>query len=330
MGSRLRRAAAAVAGLLLLGANALAAAHAHRMLVFQEGAPPAPARAAEVAALPAGARLRLLATGVPLPRPALTRGPDELGLGFETVRFAARDGTPLEAWWVPSPGARGAVVLLHGYRGARDQLLEVAAHFVGRGWSCLLVDARGSGGSGGQRTSLGWHEAQDAAAAVAIARERAPGRPVVLYGFSMGGAAALGAVAREGAPADGVIAEGTFSTLLRTVERRFSMMGAPTWPGAPLLVAWGGLWIGTNGFSHRPVADAGRAGVPMLFLHGEDDFSGPPEDGAALAAAAGARGTLVVLPRTPHHPGLHVRPVEWSTAVDRFLGGVLLAGAPPP
>ena len=59
--------------------------------------------------MPAGARLRLLATGVPLPRPALARGPDELGLGFETVRFAARDGTPLEAWWVPSPGARGAV-----------------------------------------------------------------------------------------------------------------------------------------------------------------------------------------------------------------------------
>lgn len=331
MGSRVRRVALGLAVAVFAAANALAAAHAHRMLVFQPGAPPAPAGAEAVAALPPAARLRLLLTGVPLPRPTLGRQPDALGLSFETVRFAARDGTALEAWWLPSAGPpRGAVVLLHGYRGARDQLLEVAQHLLGRGWACLLVDTRGAGGSAGTRTSLGWHEAQDGAAAVTYAAGRAPGAPVVLYGFSMGGAAALGAVAREGAPAAGVIAEGTFSTLLRTVERRFTMMGAPAWPGAPLLVAWGGVWTRSNAFAHRPVDDAARIDVPMLFLHGEADYSGPPEDGADFAAAAGSRGTLVVLPRTPHTPGVLVRPAEWATAVDRLLGGVLLAGAPPP
>jgi len=263
---------------------------------------------------------QVLLTGVSLPRPVNTRTPTQLGLGFETAVVRSADWTALEAWWIPGRGrTRGRALLFHGYGASKDQLLEVAAWFESQGMEVGLVDFRGAGGSDGDRTTLGWAEARDVEAMVDAARARGP-EPVIVYGFSMGAAAVAGAMGRLGVRPDGAIMEASYPTLRGTVRRRFELMGLPASPVSEALVFWGGVYAGFNGFALRPVDHVRATSVPVLLLHGEQDRRAPPEDGQALAAAAGAGTELVVLPRTGHQPGIGTRYLEWTQAVTRLVG----------
>jgi len=304
-----------VAG-LVLSVNLLAFLHVRSFLRFGSSS----VRTAAPEQISALGSARVLFTGGSLPRPVNQRTPAELGLGFETATVRSDDGTTLEAWWVPAQGrTRGRALLFHGYGGSKDQLLEVADWFQGQGLEVGLVDFRGAGGSEGARTTLGWEEAEDVKAMVDAARARGP-EPVIAYGFSMGAAAVARAIGRLGVRLDGAVMEASYQTLPGAVRRRLVLMGLPASPLSETLVFWGGVDSGFNGFALRPVDDVRATSVPLLLLHGEQDRRAPPEDGKALAAAAGAGVELVVLPRTGHQPGIGTRYLEWTQAVTRLVG----------
>jgi pimeloyl-ACP methyl ester carboxylesterase len=118
--------------------------------------------------------------------------PEALGVPARTVRFPARDGHPIEAWFLAPASAGGPlVVVLHGYRGARGNVLEVGAALWRAGFGVLVPDFRGRGGSGRVPVTLGAHEVHDVAGTLAWLRANAPGSPVGLLGYSMGAAVAL-------------------------------------------------------------------------------------------------------------------------------------------
>lgn len=104
------------------------------------------------------------------------RTPGQLGLPYERHGFRSLDGTFLEAWLLPQPKPRAVVALFHGYGANKGDLLREGREFLWMGLEVLLVDFRGSGGSEGDETSIGFHEAQDVRAAVRYARAL-PGRP---------------------------------------------------------------------------------------------------------------------------------------------------------
>jgi uncharacterized protein len=55
------------------------------------------------------------------------------------------------------------------------------------------------------------------------------------------------------------------------VRHRFKLMGVPSFPGAALLVFWGGRQLGFNAFANNPVEYAASVRCPILFLHGAAD-----------------------------------------------------------
>jgi pimeloyl-ACP methyl ester carboxylesterase len=217
----------------------------------------------------------VLVRGVNVPRPENPATPAEMGLPFETHRFSTSHGPVLEAWYVPQREDRPLVLIFHGYAASKAALLPVASAIHELGYSVLLVDFYGSGGSSGTDTSLGYFEAGDVAASVEYARHTWPRRKIVLYGFSMGGAAVLGAIAIQGVRPDAIVLEATFDSLLNTAKNRFRTMGLPATPLAELLLFWGGIQWGFDPFSHKPVDYARSVVCPSLILHGETDARVP-------------------------------------------------------
>ena len=73
----------------------------------------------------------------------------------------------LEAWFArPDSGrARGTVALFHGYTSSKSHLAHEAGYFRCLGYNVLLVDQAGNGNSAGFRTTVGYREADDVAAA---------------------------------------------------------------------------------------------------------------------------------------------------------------------
>jgi alpha-beta hydrolase superfamily lysophospholipase len=80
------------------------------------------------------------------------------------------------------------VILFHGHAASKDSELREANVFRRMGFNAFLVDFYGSGGSGGNETSIGFYESVDVARSFDYAVKLPGAGPVVLYGASMGAA----------------------------------------------------------------------------------------------------------------------------------------------
>jgi alpha-beta hydrolase superfamily lysophospholipase len=265
------------------------------------------------------AKVGTLLTGVTVPRPtAAGKSPADLGLAFETHRLGG-NGVELEAWHVPHRQARGLVLLFHGYAACKAALLPQARAFHDIGFAVFLVDFRGGGGSSGSVTTIGVAEAEDVALAYAHARRLCPRRPLILYGQSMGAAAVLRAIAVHDVRPTAVVLESTFDRLLTTVCNRFTAMGLPTFPGARLLVFWGGVQHGFNGFAHNPVDYARAVRCPALLLYGTDDPWVSAAEQESIRDNLGGAVRLEVFPGAGHEELLSRQPERWRRVVAAFL-----------
>ena len=142
--------------------------HAWAMTHYVESGP----RMKKAEELSLAERAKVLLTGVRIPRPTNRMSEEEVGPGCRTVVCSPEGGGKLEGWWLPASGPEeglscGTVILFHGYAGSRQSLVRQGREFAAMGWHALLVDFRGSGGSEGTVTSVGYHEAVDVVNAVA-------------------------------------------------------------------------------------------------------------------------------------------------------------------
>ncbi|HTS16857.1 MAG TPA: alpha/beta fold hydrolase [Verrucomicrobiae bacterium] len=264
-------------------------------------------------------KIGVLATGVTLPRPKCDPvGPDD-PQPSRTVHFSARDGVKLEAWDIPAETNRMVAVLFHGHVSAKSGMLGEARALRELGVRTILVDFRGSGGSDGMVTTLGWDEAMDVAAAATWARHEWPERPLILYGTSMGAAAVLRAVAVEDVRPDGIVLECAFDNLLRTVSHRYHAMGLPAFPFAELLVFLGGVQHGFNAFRHNPAEYAKVVTCPALVLDGERDPWVWPAEAHRVAAAMRGTAECHIFPNGGHGGYWADMPEDYRRTVAEWM-----------
>jgi len=263
-----------------------------------------------------------LLVGVRVPRPINACTPDSFGLAFEVHRFAATPTRELEAWYCESPQPKGLVLLFHGYAAAKSSLLNEARVFHRLGFAAFLVDFQGSGGSDGNETTIGVRESEDVVQACAYAARHWPRLPLILYGQSMGSAAILRAVAVHGLTPAALVLECPFDRLLSSVENRFSIMGLPSFPLARLLVFWGGLQHGFNGFRHNPVEYASIVRSPVLLLQGRLDTRTTLAQAESIYGALAEPKAMHVFADLGHESYVQARPEEWRASVSEFLTSV--------
>lgn len=260
-----------------------------------------------------------LLTGVTIPKSTNTRTPEEVRLAYDTHELKDGQDSFLQAWSIRTPNPQGLVIMFHGYAACKSDLLMPAAEFHKLGYDLFLVDFHGSGGSTGQETSIGFNESRDVAQVVRYAKDLWPGQRIILYGVSMGSAALLRAIAFEGVQADAVIIESPFDSLLHTVRNRFKLMGVPGFPAAELLVFWGGVQQGFNGFAHNPVDYARSVYCPVLLMHGARDTRATVEQAERIFDNLAGEKRFVVFPDVSHEILVNAQPDKWREEVSKFL-----------
>jgi len=158
--------------------------------------------------------------------------PTSYGLHFEWITFRSSDGITLRGWYIPAEGAaRGTLIYCHGLNRTRVEMLPQAVFGHSLGYNGLLFDFRHQGLSGGAVTTLGYQERLDveAAARYALEHEQAQ-RPMVVWGVSMGAAAALMA-ASESTDINAVISDSSFDSWLDTVRHHLKLfLHLPAFP----------------------------------------------------------------------------------------------------
>lgn len=264
-------------------------------------------------------KVGVLVAGVNIHRPANSRTPSDLDLPFQTHRVPSSGGQELEIWHIPHPAPRAAVAMFHGYHSMKSNLLDQAQWLHETGCAVFLVDFRGSGGSTGNATTLGVHEADDVAAAARLAQELLGDRPLILFGESMGSTAILRAVAHGAVHPAGAIVECPFDRLLVTIGHRFPAMGLPSFPFAELLLFWGSAQHTMNGFDHNPVGYAPLVTCPILQLHGELDPWVSIAEAKAIFDRLPGDKQFELFSGVGHEPYYRARPEDWRQHVAAFL-----------
>ena len=175
--------------------------------------------------------------------------------------------------------------------------LERAIDLWKLGYGALLYDARSHGESGKARVSMGYWERLDAEAAVKFLREEVPDDRIVLFGISMGAAAALLAAA-ETPEVAAVISDSSFLSFDDTVDHHVRMfLHLPTFPMANEFKFFIERKAGFDASKLDALDAVKRIGDrPILFIAAAHDRRMPPEIAQTLynACASSKRDLLVV------------------------------------
>ncbi len=254
------------------------------------------------------------------PKPENARKPSDFGLDYATERIPINEQEWLEAWRIPYNGeARGTVLLFPGNGGNKDQQLILPGQaFHQMGYHTLLVDFRGQGGSSGSSSTMGLRESEDVAYAFKYAEKIGLPRPYVLYGVSIGSVAVMRAV-RHGLRPDAIVLELPFAYFMNAVKTRMKAQDFPTLGVAELLVFWGSIQHGYNGFAHNPVNYAKSITVPAIVLHGEKDRWTTVAEIQELYANLQGPKELVIFPNAGHNLLVSMDQSRWIKTINDFL-----------
>ena len=253
-------------------------------------------------------------------------------LVVEEVRFKNGPNAPTNAdvelagWTIHSVHGAPAVVLVHGFKSSRQEMLPWARFIHDAGYNVLLFDTRGCGRSGGTIVGLGATEPRDISLAVEAARDQFGTTKVAVLGISLGAGAAILSAADD-PRVSAVIADSAWTDQDLQVSRlTFLPLGAVRVPLPPYGSAAVNAMVGTDVAEARPIDAIARISPrPILLIHSADDDNAttPIEGARKLFAAAGDPKELWVAPRGGHVGAINAFPDEYRARVLAFLAGAL-------
>eukprot|EP01094_Clydonella_sp_ATCC50884_P025562 TRINITY_DN6765_c0_g1_i1.p1 TRINITY_DN6765_c0_g1~~TRINITY_DN6765_c0_g1_i1.p1 ORF type:complete len:397 (-),score=79.90 TRINITY_DN6765_c0_g1_i1:178-1368(-) len=202
-----------------------------------------------------------------------------------------------------TPSSRPCVVYAHGNCGCRLDALSVLPVVVPLGCSVFALDFSGSGLSQGDYISLGWHEKEDIAAAVAFLREQASVSSIALWGRSMGAVTSLMYAASDPSIA-ALVLDSPFSSL-DTLAREIVEHNNELLPvSVPSFAVGIGLRFIRNSILTKARFDIDKLDalslapsifVPALFIHGLADTFIIPKHSQTLAQHYGGDHDIILV-----------------------------------
>ncbi|QNA98729.1 alpha/beta hydrolase [Massilia sp. Se16.2.3] len=226
----------------------------------------------------------------PVPLPA--------GLAARKVALALEEGRTLAGWFLPGKG-KGAILLLHGIRGDRRQMLGRARFLNAAGYGVLLVDLPGHGESAAPVITFGLREADGVRAALAYLEREAPAQPLGVIGVSLGAASFM--LCRDCLAVDAVVLESMYPTIHEAVEDRLRMRVGPlAVPLSTLLLAQLPLRLDILPAQLRPIDAMAGLTAPVLVAAGDQDRHTTIAETRRIVAAAPAPRESWEVPGAAH------------------------------
>ncbi|HYM78367.1 MAG TPA: alpha/beta hydrolase [Candidatus Dormibacteraeota bacterium] len=252
------------------------------------------------------------------------------------VSIVAADGALLKAWELRPEDFNGdTVLLLHGLRGNRLEMVNYADIFLAHGYGVLMPDARAHGDSGGDVATFGLLERDDIHRWVQWLHSNR--RPRCVYGFgeSMGAAELLQSLETE-PQFCAVAAECPFSTFRESAyDRMGQAFHVGPWLGKSLLrpvvesaYAFARFRYGFNMDRVSPEDVVATSTVPVLLIHGDSDTNIPIRHSRRITAR-NPTAVLWEVPGTGHSNAIDTSPSELEIRLIAWFSSHVQSNATP-
>ncbi len=258
-------------------------------------------------------KILTLLFGVNNPRPKNSFLPKQ---HFKTIQLESNK--QIECWYIKRDSSKGTIILFHGYGGEKSAMIDKSDEFIKQGYSTLLVDFMGSGGSEGNQTTIGFKESEEVKTCFDYLTKLGE-KNVYLFGTSLGAVAIMKALNDYKLNPKGIIIECPFGSMYATTCARFKQMKLPTFPMAGLLVFWGGIQNGFWAFGHNPIEYAKNINCPTLLLYGEQDEKVSRKEIDEIYSNLNGNKTLVTFPLAGHENYLIQYKQQWLDKLNEFI-----------
>lgn len=202
--------------------------------------------------------------------------PGNASIVSDTFRFKSFDSIQLSAYYVKADSSLGTVILLHGIRSNKNQMMALSHWLKRRHYSSVALDLRGHNMSEGRFCTFGVKEKYDVRALVDyISKMQKDKGPYAIMGTSLGAAVALQTMELDERICCGII-QSTFSDYRTIVHQYFkNYFGFSFRPFSNYLATRGASTAGFNAREASPLRSCKNIHTPVLFVHGDADQNIP-------------------------------------------------------
>lgn len=219
------------------------------------------------------------------------------------------------AWYFAHPHATHAVLVCHGRSRSKAWMLPLVRALHPQ-YAVLAIDFPSHGENRYGTTTIGMREAKSVAHGLDWLRRRGHER-ILVYGVSMGGAAALLSLGENTPPqVEAIVTDGTFDALPSVFDNVRRYLPLPRYLHTSALAIARRI-VGIDLTRVQPIVAASSLTIRAHFLHGDRDPLVPTRCAQSLAEATD-NGTAEVYPGRhdePHNPAM-------QAAVLRFFESV--------
>lgn len=261
----------------------------------------------------------VLASGNILSAPAKsTIGSPPRKLAAQTITILDPRGLAIHGWFSPGVSGKGSILLLHGVRSNRRQMLGRAIFLQDLGYSVLLIDLQAHGESDGSRITFGYRESDGVKAAINYLRVRNKSEPIGVIGVSLGAASFV--LSGTTPPPNAVILESMYPTIDEAVADRLRFRLGSFGPLlSPLLLDQMKIWLGINASQLRPIDHIASIGAPVLIISGTKDRHTTVTETKRLFDAAVKPKKLWLIDGAAHVDLYAYSPASYKKAITEFL-----------
>ena len=245
-------------------------------------------------------------------------GPPPPDIALEPVAFNSGSGRRLAGWFGQGREGAGSVILMHGIRANRLEMLDRARFLSTAGFSVLLFDFQAHGESTGEYMSFGHLEARDARAAFDFLRTKTPAERISLIGMSLGGAAAI--LSEPAIDADAMVLEAVFASFEQAIRNRIVLYLGHSAPWLARALMWQAKTrLEFDPQSLNPAGQIDRIRAPLLLIAGEADAHATLGEMELIYARANDPKELWIVPGARHVDFHRYAKIEYERRVLAFL-----------
>ena len=188
----------------------------------------------------------------------------------KVVSFPSQSGSQLSGWLFETKEEKGGVLLLHGVKSNRLQMLNRAKFLQEAGYTVLIFDFQAHGKSSGDQITFGYLESMDANAAYEYLADSVSTPNIGVIGVSLGGASVL--LGEVKSKANVMILESVYPTIKEAIDDRLKIyLGEWGSLFSPLLTLQLKPRLGIGVEMLRPIDHVKSIKGATLFIIGSED-----------------------------------------------------------
>lgn len=191
-------------------------------------------------------------------------------LELEDISFRSKNGATIKGWFVKGEPHKAGILLMHGLRSNRLQMLNRAEILNDAGYSVLLFDFQGHGESSGNKITFGYLEALDAEAGLNYLKSRIENNMIGVIGVSLGGASALLGNVKNNVNA--MVLESVYPSIEQAIENRLRVkLGNFATYLLPILTNQLKIQLGIHPNQLQPIKHISKTIAKILIIGGDRD-----------------------------------------------------------